>query len=137
MSITVCGGCHCGLVHFEADLPSADVEVLDCNCSICAMTGYLHLIVSESAFRLTDGKSETTSYRFGSGKARHIFCATCGIKSFYRPRSHPQGISVNLRCLDADHGLNVTETEERRGGKECVSPCRFRWSAYQKKKKKK
>src|SRR3546814_949028 len=84
MSITVSGGCHCGLVHFEADLPSADVEVLDCNCSICAMTGYLHLIVSESAFRLTDGKSETTSYRFGSGKARHIFCATCGIKSFYR-----------------------------------------------------
>src|SRR3546814_20174193 len=72
------------------------------------MTGYLHLIVPESAFRLTDGKSETTSYRFGSGKARHIFCATCGIKSFYRPRSHPQGISVNLRCLDPDHGLNVT-----------------------------
>lgn len=108
MSITVSGGCHCGLVHFEADLPSADVEVLDCNCSVCAMTGYLHLIVPESAFRLTDGKSETTSYRFGSGKARHIFCATCGIKSFYRPRSHPQGISVNLRCLDPDHGLNVT-----------------------------
>src|SRR3546814_20595492 len=87
MSITVSGGCHCGLVHFEADLPSADVEVLDCNCSICAMTGYLHLIVSESAFRLTDGKSETTSYRLGSGKARHIFCATCGIKSFYERKS--------------------------------------------------
>src|SRR3546814_2225246 len=108
MSITVSGGCHCGLVHFEADLPSADVEVLDCNCSICAMTGYLHLIVSESAFRLTDGKSETTSYRFGIVKARHIYCATFGITSFYWPRSHPTGISVSLRCLYADYGLTVT-----------------------------
>lgn len=108
MSITVSGGCHCGLVHFEADLPSADVEVLDCNCSACNMTGYLHLIVPESAFRLIDGRGETATYRFGSGKAKHVFCTTCGIKSFYHPRSHPDGISINLRCLDAGHGLNVT-----------------------------
>jgi hypothetical protein len=71
------------------------------------MTGYLHLIVPETKFRLTDGARETITYRFGSGKARHIFCAQCGIKSFYRPRSHPDGISINLRCLDEDHGLDV------------------------------
>ncbi len=108
MPITVTGGCHCGLVHFEAELPSRNVEALECNCSVCAMTGYLHLIVPETAFRLIDGKGETTAYRFGSGKAQHIFCATCGIKSFYRPRSHPDGVSINVRCLDDGHGLNVT-----------------------------
>lgn len=107
MPVTISGGCHCGLVQFEADLPSADVDVLDCNCSICTMTGYQHLIVPEKNFRLIDGRNKTSTYRFGSGKAKHIFCTTCGIKSFYRPRSHPDGISINLRCLDEGHGLNV------------------------------
>ena len=56
------GGCHCGLVRFEADVPEGPVEISDCNCTICAMTGYLHLIVPETAFRLIEGKRETTTY---------------------------------------------------------------------------
>lgn len=99
------GGCHCGLVRFEAKVPDGPVEVHDCNCSICSMTGYLHLIVPEADFRLLEGKGDTTTYRFGSGTARHIFCSQCGIKSFYKPRSHPNGISINYRCLDEGHGL--------------------------------
>ena len=102
------GGCHCGLVRFEVSVPEGPVEVLDCNCSICAMTGFLHLIVPDTKFRLIEGQRETTTYRFDSGKARHIFCSQCGIKSFYRPRSHPDGVSVNYRCLDEGHGLDVT-----------------------------
>ena len=102
------GGCHCGLVRFQASVPDANVTVDDCNCSICAMTGYQHLIVPEKDFRLLEGKSDTSTYRFGSGTARHIFCTQCGIKSFYRPRSHPQAYSVNYRCLDEDHGLLPT-----------------------------
>jgi hypothetical protein len=78
------GGCHCGLVRFEISVPEGPIEILDCNCSICSMTGYLHLIVPEARFRLVEGKRETSTYRFGSGKARHIFCSQCGIKSFYR-----------------------------------------------------
>lgn len=105
--VRITGGCHCGLVQFEAYVPDGPVEVLDCNCSICSMTGYLHLIVPESKFRLIEGKRDTTTYRFGTGKARHIFCSQCGIKSFYKPRSHPDGISINLRCLDEGHGLDV------------------------------
>ncbi|WP_157218747.1 GFA family protein [Flavisphingomonas formosensis] len=101
----ITGGCHCGLVHFEAFVPE-DVVLLDCNCSICRMTGYLHLIVPETKFRLIEGQRETSTYRFGSGQARHIFCSQCGIKSFYRPRSHPEGISINWRCVDDDHGLD-------------------------------
>ncbi|SFR85571.1 GFA family protein [Sphingomonas jatrophae] len=102
------GGCHCGLVRFQVSLSAPEVELLDCDCSICSMTGYLHLIVDEKKFRLTDGVRDTTTYRFGSGKARHIFCSQCGIKSFYRPRSHPTSYSVNYRCLDEGHDLRPT-----------------------------
>lgn len=101
------GGCHCGLVRFSATVPDGPVEALDCACSICAMTGYLHLIVPETDFRLLEGAKDLATYRFGTGRARHLFCTQCGIKSFYRPRSHPNGVSVNVRCLDEGHGLDV------------------------------
>ena len=97
--ITHTGGCHCRRVRFEVDAP-ADVEVLDCNCSMCRMTGFLHLIVPAARFRLTAGEQDLQDYRFNTGTARHLFCRHCGIKSFYVPRSHPDGFSVNLRCLD-------------------------------------
>jgi hypothetical protein len=66
------------------------------------MTGYLHLIVPKAAFRLIQGEGELTSYQFNTGVARHYFCSHCGIKSFYIPRSHPDGISINARCLDPE-----------------------------------
>jgi hypothetical protein len=93
------GACHCGRVRFEVEAP-ADVELLDCNCSICAMTGILHLIVPRDRFRLTHGAEELTDYRFGTGVAQHTFCRHCGIKGFYVPRSHPDQVSVNIRCID-------------------------------------
>lgn len=93
------GGCHCGRVRFEVEAP-ARVEVTECNCSICSMTGHLHLIVPRENFRLVQGDADLTTYTFNTGIARHLFCRHCGIKSFYVPRSHPDGISVNLRCID-------------------------------------
>lgn len=100
------GGCHCGRVRFEVDAPAA-IEVLECNCSICRMTGYLHLIVPETHFRLLSGDETLTGYTFNTGTARHRFCRHCGIKGFYVPRSHPDGISVNARCLDAGSVTSV------------------------------
>jgi hypothetical protein len=99
--VRVSGGCHCGTVRFEADAPDG-VPLLDCNCSMCARTGYLHLIVGADAFRLLSGADQLTEYRFGTGAARHLFCRVCGIKSSYVPRSHPDGISINARALDGD-----------------------------------
>jgi len=95
------GGCHCGKVQFEVDAP-ADLKLSDCNCSICQLTGYQGLIVSKSAFRLLQGEDELSNYQFNTRVAQHYFCRRCGIKSFYIPRSHPEGISVNARCLAAD-----------------------------------
>lgn len=93
------GGCHCGRVRFEVDAPAA-LQVLDCNCSICRMAGFLHLIVPKARFRLLSGDDDLAEYTFNTGAAKHRFCRYCGIKSFYVPRSHPDGIDVNARCLD-------------------------------------
>lgn len=93
------GGCHCGAVRFEVEAP-AKVECENCNCSICAKSGYLHMIVPQSKFRLLSGEGQLTTYTFNTGVAQHRFCATCGIKPFYIPRSNPDGIDVNVRCLD-------------------------------------
>ena len=86
-------------MRFEVLAP-ADLTVVDCNCSICTKTGYLHLLVEKSRFRLLKGAEALATYRFNTGAAQHLFCKVCGIKSFYVPRSHPDGYSVNARCLD-------------------------------------
>ena len=93
------GSCHCGAVKFEVESPE-DPEIENCNCSICTKSGYLHLIVPEKDFRLLEGESEMTSYSFNSGVAKHYFCKTCGIKPFYIPRSNPDGVDVNVNCLN-------------------------------------
>ena len=93
------GGCHCGAVRFEVDLPER-IEVEDCNCSICAMSGNTHVIVPAAQFRLKQGADSLTEYRFNTGAARHLFCRKCGVKSFYIPRSNPDGFAVTWRCLE-------------------------------------
>jgi hypothetical protein len=100
MMLTHTGGCHCGRVRFEVLAP-ASIEVDDCDCSMCSKAGFLHLIVPKERFKLLRGEDALTHYAFNTGVAKHMFCSTCGIKSFYVPRSHPDGVSVNARCLDA------------------------------------
>jgi hypothetical protein len=97
--VTHHGGCHCGAIALEVDAPAV-LRALECNCSICRATGYQHLIVPRERMRLVRGEDALVEYRFGTGKARHLFCGRCGLKPFYVPRSHPNGYSVNVRCLD-------------------------------------
>lgn len=103
----VSGGCHCGAVRFEASTESQP-ELLDCNCSICSRTRFLHLFVPHDQFTLSSCETALSSYRFGSEKAEHLFCKYCGVKSFYQPRSHPDSWSVNYNCLDGGHELEPT-----------------------------
>lgn len=95
------GGCHCGRVRFEVTAP-AEIQANECNCSICSKSGFLHLIVPLSRFHLIQGEEYLTTYTFNTGVAKHLFCKVCGVKSFYVPRSNPDGYSVNVRCLDAN-----------------------------------
>jgi hypothetical protein len=100
------GGCHCGAVRFEAELPEK-VEAQSCNCSMCEKLGFIHIIVPESRFQITAGEDAITAYTFNTGVAKHTFCSVCGVKAFYRPRSNPDGWSVNARCLDDPKALDI------------------------------
>ncbi|MBC7983029.1 MAG: GFA family protein [Candidatus Obscuribacterales bacterium] len=98
MQTTYSGGCHCGSVRFRV---TGDLtRVTDCNCSMCTKKGFVHLIVPRSQFELLSGEDNLTTYTFNTGVAKHTFCKTCGIHSFYTPRSDPDKVDVNVRCLD-------------------------------------
>ncbi|MDP1933026.1 MAG: GFA family protein [Gammaproteobacteria bacterium] len=102
------GSCHCGAIKFEVEAPE-QIQCDDCNCSICGKAGFLHLIVPKSKFRLLRGEDSLTTYIWGTGVAKHTFCKICGIKPFYTPRSNPDGVDVNVRCLDPVPGnLEIT-----------------------------
>jgi hypothetical protein len=109
----ITGGCHCGVVRFEAQVAEAPLPALDCNCSVCRMTGFLHIVVPHRDFELVSGRSSLTSYRFGTGAAEHLFCSRCGVKSFYQPRSHSNAWSLNANCLDEPVELQVERFDGR------------------------
>ena len=92
------GGCHCARVRFEF-MAVEDILVSECNCSICSKSGYLGLTVPRSRFTLLQGEDCLSTYTFNTGVARHLFCRYCGVKSFYIPRSHPEGYNINVRCV--------------------------------------
>ncbi len=92
------GGCHCGRVRFRV---TADLDrVTECNCSMCAKKGFLHLIVAPEQFELLSGADALATYEFNTRVAKHRFCRHCGIHAFYTPRSDPDKVDVNVRCLD-------------------------------------
>eukprot|EP00695_Tsukubamonas_globosa_P003043 TRINITY_DN442_c0_g1_i1.p1 TRINITY_DN442_c0_g1~~TRINITY_DN442_c0_g1_i1.p1 ORF type:complete len:150 (-),score=43.46 TRINITY_DN442_c0_g1_i1:32-427(-) len=93
------GGCHCGGVRFEVEA-AENIEALDCNCTVCNKKGFLHLIVPKSKFNLLTPEENMGLYTWGTGVAKHYFCKTCGISSWYIPRSNPDGIDINVRCLE-------------------------------------
>lgn len=107
------GSCHCGTVRFEVEAPET-ITAQDCNCSICSKTGFLHLIVPQPRFKLISGEENLTTYTFNTGVAQHKFCKTCGVKSFYIPRSNPDGVDVNVRCLESQPKEIIVEAFDGR-----------------------
>lgn len=108
-SVIHTGSCHCKAITFEVEAPEV-IEADYCNCSICKKSGYLHLIVPLSKFKLLSGEEMLSTYTFNSGIAKHTFCKKCGVKPFYTPRSNPDGIDVNVHCIDSEHlSIHITE----------------------------
>ncbi len=100
------GSCHCGAIKFTVEAP-AEINVIRCNCSLCNMLGYIHLIVKKEYFSLLTGADNLSLYTFNTHVAQHMFCKTCGVKPFYVPRSHPDGYSINVNCLDHSTIKNI------------------------------
>ena len=74
------GGCHCGAVRYRVTVRGRNG--VECNCSMCAKKGYLHLIVPEGDFELLQGADALTTYTFGTHTAKHHFCSRCGVHSY-------------------------------------------------------
>jgi hypothetical protein len=106
--INVTGSCHCGSVQFIVNVP-VKIVVQKCNCSICSACGFVHYIVPASRFKLLKGSEVITEYRFNTGQAKHLFCNLCGVKSFYVPRSNPDGYSINVRCVAWPDSVEIVE----------------------------
>lgn len=104
------GGCHCGAIRFRAFV-APPLNILRCNCSICRMQGFEHIIIDDENFEMLRGANELSEYTFNTGIAKHWFCSRCGIKSFYKPRSHPDGVSINARCVDSLEGVPHAYTD--------------------------
>ena len=103
------GSCHCQAITFEVDAPT-EIEAERCNCSMCSKAGFLHLIIPPSKFKLLSGHNQIATYTFNTGVAKHTFCKVCGIKPFYTPRSNPDGIDINVNCLDTKPAIiNIVE----------------------------
>jgi hypothetical protein len=92
------GSCHCGAVALEVEGEPSDLE--SCSCSICRRTAFVHWYVSPDRFRLLTPESELFDYQFGTHTSHNFFCRTCGVTPFRRPRSDPDKIAVNVRCLE-------------------------------------
>ena len=122
------GGCHCGRVRFEVKAPRF-LEISECNCSICKKSGILHYVVRQEHFNLIKGEEVLTKYTFGTGIAEHPFCSICGIKSFYRPRAYPAGISINANCIDPDqiHGMKVVRQFDGQNWEEAMEKRNEGW----------
>ena len=112
-SVIYKGSCHCGAVVFEVEAPEA-IEADRCNCSICSKSGFLHLIVPARNFTLLSGEDSLSTYTFNTGVARHTFCKVCGVKPFYTPRSNPDGVDVNVNCMDTQpKSIRILEFDGR------------------------
>ncbi|KAJ2718743.1 hypothetical protein GGI07_005608 [Coemansia sp. Benny D115] len=96
------GHCHCKAISWEIKAP-ATLRVDECNCSMCNMNGFQHIIVPKSRFTLLSGQDKISTYSFNTHVAQHYFCKICGVESFYIPRSNPDGYSINYRCLEKDN----------------------------------
>ncbi|NWR84698.1 CENPV protein, partial [Furnarius figulus] len=107
------GGCHCGAVRFEV-WASPDLHVFNCNCSICTKKQNRHFIVPASRFKLLKGADNLRTYTFNTHRAQHTFCKTCGVQSFYTPRSNPDGYGIAPHCLD-DGTVRTIITEDING----------------------
>jgi hypothetical protein len=94
------GSCHCGAVRYEATM-APPAKAFACNCSICMRSGWLLAFVPSADFRLVSGEADLTDYQFGKKSSHHVFCRTCGVRSFSRGKGHDgkDWTAVNLRCL--------------------------------------
>ena len=95
------GGCLCGAVRFEIDLPSK--WCAHCHCSMCRRAhgaGYVTWVGFDSGhFKLLSGDHHLKWYESSPG-ARRGFCGTCGSAMLFESARWPDETHVALGCIE-------------------------------------
>ena len=98
------GSCHCKAIEFEIE---SDLDkIMQCNCSICIRKNAKMAMVSKDSIQIIKGKENLTSYKFNTMIAEHFFCKNCGIYTHHNRRSDPNGVAINIGCIDAINPFN-------------------------------
>lgn len=104
------GSCHCGQVAFTAKI-DLEKPSITCNCSMCGRAGTMLAFIPLSDFTLERGEHNLQSYKFNKHVIDHLFCKTCGIKSFaYGAGPSGPMVAINVRCLDSVDATKITTT---------------------------
>ncbi len=90
--------CHCGNVKLTLE---TDLKIVkQCNCSICKRKNAKMNILPKDAIISISGEENLSTYQFGTNVAKHYFCKNCGIYTHHQRKSDPNGIGVNIGCID-------------------------------------
>jgi hypothetical protein len=116
--------CHCGAVKVEVPKPPQDVDVKECNCSICRRTGAVMAYYSPREVRVSGA---TDVYIWGDRDIEFHRCKVCGNFSHWSPvdksldrmgvnvRLMPRELHADLRIQKFDGADTWKVVGERRG----------------------
>ena len=95
--------CHCGSVELEVETDLKNIK--QCNCSICKRKNAKMNLISKDSIKVIKGENNLSSYKFNTMIAEHFFCKTCGIYTHHNRRSDPNGVGINIGCIDSIDSL--------------------------------
>ena len=99
------GSCHCGKVHFKADIDLA-AGTRKCNCTYCTKARTWNVIIKPEALHDVIGEENMGSYADSKRPVeygKHMFCKFCGVRTFDRGYLEQIGgnyVSIQLASLD-------------------------------------
>ena len=97
--------CHCRSVQLDVE---TDLSIIkQCNFSICKRKNAKMNILPKEAIKSIKGEGNLSVYQFGTNVAKHYFCKICGIYTHHQRKSDPNGIGVNIGCIDELESFSI------------------------------
>lgn len=114
MQLKVEGQCHCGVIHYEAEVQPGTITV--CHCTDCQTQSgsafRANIPAPASTFRLMKGTPRTYIKTAASGSKRVLaFCEVCGSPLYACAVENPQVYSLRTGTLKQRHELGASQRQ--------------------------